>query len=162
MKSEPTMDGPTAGGGMTRSDRVFGFIGLAALLLAIPFLVSWMLGGGSDEGAVAPAAVPALVLVEPVAGADLAQPVSVLFHTDAELAPDAMGWSADGRHVHLMLNGTEIMAAPRDVQRVSTGRYRWTLPRVPPGEYGLRVLWSGADHRPIEEGASETVRVRIR
>lgn len=142
-------------------DRVFGIVGAAMLALALAFFVRSLLPGGSDRGA-APPPVPALAILSPAPGTVLDQPAAVEFDAGAPLVLGPAGWAADGRHVHLFVGGTEVMATATDVRRVSGTRYRWTLPRVPPGETSLRLAWSGEDHRTLEEGASTAVPVRLR
>lgn len=150
----------TAAGDTRLSDRVYGAIGALALLLALFFLLK----GGSDDGTPPASAsnVPALQFVEPAAGAELAQPVAVVFDAGAELAVIDGWWAADGRHVHLTAGGVELMAAAGDVQPLGGTRYRWTLPRLAPGEHVLRLLWSDTAHRPLAEGASAPVSIRVR
>jgi hypothetical protein len=141
------------------ADRVFGIAGAAMLLLAAAFFVRSLLPGGADAG---PAAVPALAILSPAPGAVLDQPAEVEFDAGARLVLGPTGWEAEGRHVHLFVGGTEVMAAAGQVAPVRGTVYRWTLPRVAPGETTLRLAWSGADHRGIDEGASAPVPVRLR
>lgn len=143
------------------TDRVFGAVGGAMLLLALVFFVRSFLPGGSDTGA-APAAVPTLVILSPAPGAVLDQPATMEFDAGAALEPGPSGWTAEGRHLHLFVGGTELMPGPRDVVPLRGTRYLWTLPRLAPGETTLRLAWSGADHRGIDEGASAPVAVRLR
>ncbi len=144
-------------------DRVFGIVGAAMLALALVFFVRSLLPGGSDEGASpASAPVPALAILSPAAGAVLDQPAALEFDAGAPLVLGPTGWAAGGRHVHLFVGGTEVMATAADLRRVSGTRYRWTLPRVATGETTLRLAWSGEDHRTLAEGASAAVAVRLR
>lgn len=153
------MQGERAAAGGT-ADRVFGIVGGTMLLLAAFFFVRSLLPGGSDPG---PAAdVPQMRLLAPVPGAVLDQPAAVEFDAGAALVLRPAGWEAGGRHVHLMAGGTELMAAGADLTHLRGTRYRWTLPRLPAGETELRLVWSGADHRALAEGASEAVTVRLR
>ncbi|HEU0016263.1 MAG TPA: hypothetical protein VFQ45_21470 [Longimicrobium sp.] len=141
------------------SDRVFGVLGGLALLLAAVFFVRSLLPGGRDEGAVR---IPRLVLLSPAPGAEVAQPAVVELDAGARLVLRADGWSAGGRHLHLFVGGTELMAAGGELAAVGGTRYRWTLPRLPAGPATLRLAWSGADHRTLAEGASAPVPVRLR
>jgi hypothetical protein len=138
-------------------DRVYGIVGAAMAVLALFFL----LRGEADTGAAAPA-VPRLTVVEPRDGAEAALPLGVVFDAGVPLAAGPMGWNAAGRHVHLHVGGTELMAANRDIQPLGGTRYRWTVPSLPRGEQTLRLAWSDEQHRPVAEGASRTVRVRVR
>ena len=163
-EAPPRADAPPGDAGraderrLTTMDRVYGVVGVAALLLALFFLVR---GGAKDDGSARPAAVPRLVIVEPAAGAEIDQPVTVTFDAGTELAPDG-GDPRAGRHVHVRAGPSELMAAIGDVKPVSGTRYRWTLPRLPAGTHALRLYWSDARHRPLAEGASDSVVVRIR
>lgn len=152
-------DGVTAPAEARRSvvDRVYGAIGVVAVLAALGFL---LFGSGEDGGG-ASGAAPALALVSPAAGEVVAQPVAVVFRAPGDLRPGPMGWTDGERHLHLAVDGTELMAGPGDVVRLPDGRYRWTLPSLPAGERTLRLSWSDARHRPLEAGASEPVTVRV-
>ena len=153
----------TAPGSASASERLYGVIGGVALLLAVYFLFSYFFGGGPSDGESPPAAaVPALVLESPGDGEVIDQPAAIVFRTTARMERDAMGPVSEGRHLHLMVGETEVMAGPSDIAELGGGRYRWPIPRVEPGEYKVRVLWSGTDHRPLAEGASETIRLRLR
>jgi hypothetical protein len=148
--------------GQSTTDRVFAVVGGAMLLLAAVFLVRSFLPGGSDTGTPPAAPVPALAILSPAPGAEVEQPLEVVFDAGTELTLGPAGWEADGRHVHLFAGGTEVMAGATDVARLRGTRYRWTLPRLPAGETSLRLTWSGADHRSMPEGASAEVPVRLR
>jgi hypothetical protein len=153
----------SAGGERLASDRVFGVIGGLLLLLGLVYLVRSFLPGGSDTGAgPAVAAVPALSIVSPSAGAELAQPAAVELDAGTALVAGPTGWTAEGRHLHLFAGGTELMATAAEMQHLGGTRYRWTLPRLPAGETTLRLAWSDERHRTIPEGASPTVPVRLR
>ena len=141
---------------MTVTDRVFGAIGIVAVLLALFFLVR---GGPEDGAAPAAAAVPRLRLLEPAAGSEVTQPLAVTFDAGTRVAPDG---SAGDRHVHVRVGAYELMAGTGQIQRVEGTRYRWTLPPLAPGTHAVRLYWSGADHRPLAEGASDPVVVRLR
>lgn len=157
-----TGDRSAARGQSPVADRVYGAIGGVALLLAAYFLFATLFGGKADDGARPAARVPALVLESPLDGEVVDQPAAVVFRTAAPMERDAMGLVSGGRHLHLLVGSTEVMAGPSDVQELGGGRYRWPVPRVEPGAYRVRLQWSGPDHRPIAEGASEEIQVRLR
>lgn len=140
------------------SDRVYGAIGAAAVLLALFFLLR---GGPSDDGTAGPAAAPPqLTIVEPAAGAEVASPVTVTF--DSGEALEADGSARGGTlHVHLKAGPLELMSSPGTLRPAGATRYRWTL-ALEPGEHTLRMYWSGADHQPLGGGASAPVTVRVR
>lgn len=140
------------------TDRVYGVVGAALAVLALFFLLR---GGEADTGAVAPA-VPPLTVIEPREGAEAALPLAVVFDAGVPLTAGPMGWNAAGRHVHLRVGGTELMAANRDIQPMGGTRYRWTVPALPRGEQTLQLAWSDEQHRAVAEGASRPVRVRVR
>jgi hypothetical protein len=73
-----------------------------------------------------------------------------------------MGWNAGGRHVHLLVGGTELMAGSADVQPLGDNRYRWTVRSLPRGARTLQLTWSDEAHRPLAEGASRPVKVTVR
>lgn len=140
-------------------DRVYGIVAAALAVLALFFLFR---GGPADTGADRPAAAPAITLIEPREGAEVTLPVAVVFDAGTRLVAGPMGWNAAGRHVHLRVGGAELMAAPGDVQPLGGTRYRWTVPALPGGEQTLQLTWSDEQHRPLAEGASPPVRVRVR
>ena len=140
-------------------DRVYGMVAAALAVLALFFLFR---GGPADTGADRPAAAPAITLVEPRDGAEVALPLAVVFDAGTRLTAGPMGWNAAGRHVHLRAGGTELMAPTGDVQPLGGTRYRWTVPVLPRGEQTLQLTWSDEQHRPLAEGASRAVRVRVR
>ncbi|HEX6037832.1 hypothetical protein [Longimicrobium sp.] len=145
------------------SDRIFGAVGVVLVLLGLFFWVRSFAEGGSDTGAgPAAAAVPTLSIVSPAAGAEVAQPAVVEFDAGAPLTLGPTGWTAAGRHLHLFVGGTELMAASTELRPVSGTRYRWTLPALPAGETTLRLAWSDENHRTIPDGASTPVTVRLR
>lgn len=140
------------------ADRVYGAIGGLAVLLALFFLVR---GGAEDGAAAAPRAVPVLELIEPAADGAREQPVTLTFDAGAALSPDGSD-AAGKRHLHARIGPSELMPSPGDVRPVEGTRYRWTLPRLPAGTHSLRLYWSDEMHRPIAEGASDSVAVQVR
>jgi hypothetical protein len=142
-----------------RMDRVYGIVAVALAVLALFFLLR---GGPADTGADRPAAAPAITLIEPREGAEVALPLAVVFDAGTRLTAGPMGWNAAGRHVHLRAGGAELMAPTGDVQPLGGTRYRWTVRALPRGEQTLQLTWSDEQHRPLAEGASREVRVRVR
>ncbi len=153
------MDDQAASGDPRKADRVYGIIGAALAVLALFFLLR---GGDADTGAAAPASVPQLAVQEPRDGAEAALPLAVVFDAGVPLTAGPSGWNAAGRHVHLLVGGTELMAGGNDIQPLGGTRYRWTVAALPRGEQTLRLSWSDEQHRAVAEGASRPVRVRIR
>ena len=151
-----------AAGERLMSDRIFGAVGVVLVVLGLIFWVRSFGEGGSDTGAgPAAAAVPALSITSPAAGAVLAQPAEVEFDAGSALTLGPTGWTAGGRHLHLFAGQTELMAAAAEIQHLGGTRYRWTLPRLPAGPTTLRLAWSGESHRTLDEGASPPVPVRL-
>jgi hypothetical protein len=149
----PRKDGPLW------SDRVYGAIGVAAVLLALFFLVR---GGPRDDGAAAASAPPPQIeVLAPAEGAAVEQPLAVDFDAGEALAAD--GSTRGGRlHVHVRVGTVELMAGSGAIEPLGGTRYRWTLPRLAPGRHPVRLYWSDASHRPLAEGASRTVAVTLR
>lgn len=145
----------------SRVDAVYGAVGAVALLFAAFFAVRAMLGPG-DEGRRAAEPVPVLELLEPADGATVTQPFDLVFDAGAALRPGAGGWEAGGRHLHLGLDGGELMPAAAEIRPAGGTRYAWTLSGLAPGAHTLRLFWSDAAHRPLAEGASRTVTVTVR
>ena len=140
-------------------DRVYGIVAAALVLLALFYLLR---GGPADTGPAAAAGVPQLSVVEPRDGAAVSLPAGVVFDAGTRLEVGPMGWNAGGRHVHLLVGGTELMAGAGDVQPLGGTRYRWTVPSLPAGAQTLRLTWSDEAHRPLAEGASRPVKVTVR
>jgi hypothetical protein len=139
-----------------RADRLYGAVAGVMILLALVFL----LRGGPEDGA-APA-VPTLRILEPSPRRLIAQPITLVFDAGVALRPSSAGWTADGRHVHVRVAGTELMAGVAQIQPAGGTRYRWVLPALPAGEQTLQLFWSDEAHRPIRAGASSPVRVYLR
>jgi hypothetical protein len=152
-----------AGGERRTSDRIFGAVGVAMVLLGVFFWIRSFGEGGSDTGArAAAAAVPTLAIVSPAAGAEIDQPAAVELDAGSSLTLGPTGWTAEGRHLHLFAGGTELMASATELRHLGGTRYRWTLPRLPAGETTLRLAWSDERHRTIPDGASPPVAVRLK
>lgn len=134
---------------MPRRDMVFGGVALLAVVLALFFFVAGEADAGADT-----APPPPITVLAP-RGVPVSGSFSIVFETPARMERDAAGWLAEGRyHLHAMVGGTELMAAPADVQPMGGGRYRWTLPGLPPGEHRVRLQWAGTDHRTLQQGGS--------
>ena len=147
-----------AGPRLTTADRVYGGIALAAVLLALWFLVR---GGPADGAADAIARPPRITIEDPRPGAELDQPVTVLVDARTPLRADGTDTTSN-RHLHLDVGGAMLMPGPADVRPVRGTTYRWTLPRLPPGDAWLRAYWSDAAHRPVPGASSDSVQVKIR
>lgn len=145
----------------TVSDRLLGAVGVLAILLALFFA---LFGGEEDGGGERPVAPPpAIAVLEPRDGAELSGRVALVFDAGTPMRQGPAGWVAAGRyHLHALVDGTEVMAAPDEVQPLGGTRYRWTLPPLPAGERRITLRWSGPDHRTLEEGGAPPRTVRVR
>lgn len=150
MTDTPKSDSPPL-----LADRVYGAVALVLLALAAFFAFR----GGAEDGA--PAPVPALTLIEPAASATVSQPVTLLFDAGGRLMPGPSGWTSGARHVHVRVDDAELMPGAGDIQPVQGTRYRWVLPRLPTGEHRLQLFWSDEAHRPLPDGSSAPVTVRV-
>lgn len=130
---------------MTMSDRLLGLLGGALVLGAIGLL---FFGGERDTGAAATPA-PEIAVVSPVDGAALDGPLEVVFRVPQDMTLGDGGWGIESYHLHLSLDGVELMPAARDLERLGPGEYSWRVGSVDSGPHALQLLWSGADHRPI-------------
>ena len=138
-------------------DRLLGAIGAGMVLLAIVLL----LRGGADEGAPL-AGPPSVALLTPAAGAVVEGPLALEFTIQQELQRQPAGWGVGGYHLHLQLDGLELMPGAADVQAIRSGTYRWTVGLLEPGPHRLQLYWSDARHQRVEGGESEVVEVEAR
>lgn len=140
-------------------DRVLGLVGGGMILLAI---VLMFIGGEQDGASAIPVATPALDLVQPRHGVTLrTDNLVVVFRVDGELRQLPGGWGTDSLHLHLNLDGTEVMPTAMDIERVSGDLFRWTLPRPEAGLHTVQLVWSGSDHRPVPGSGSRTVQIKV-
>ena len=138
-----------------------GKIGAIAAGGLIVLLALWFLVRGGPADGAADARPPRITIEDPRPGADLDQPVTVIFDARTALTADGTDTIAK-RHVHLDVGGTMLMPGTGDVRPMQGTTYRWTLPRLPPGAVTLRTYWSDVTHRPIPGSSSDSVEVRIR
>lgn len=140
-------------------DRLLGLLGAAMLVLALVVLIR---GGAEDDGGRPLAPPPAVRLLEPAAGATLDAPLAVVFEVDREMERMSSGWGVEGYHIHLQLDGLELMPASADIEPRGDRTYRWSVGPLEPGEHRLRLFWSDANHAPVEGGESEAIGIRAR
>lgn len=108
-----------------------------------------------------PGKLPPLKIVSPQSGGKIGRVIAVEFETPADLAKMTMDAPVIGVHLHVDLDGTALMPASTDLARTGEGRYRYTfdLP-VHPGPHVVKVYWSDAKHKTIEESV-KTVRFTV-
>jgi hypothetical protein len=134
-----------------RTPAIIGFLFAGALILAAGFLAS---RGTRSE----PGAVPPLRIVAPAADT-VANPVVLEFSTPAPLTLTAAGWTARDMHLHLMLDGVEIMPAAADITATDS-TFLWRLPPLEPGRHTLFLTWAGRHHGNLP-GLSDTLSVHV-
>ena len=134
---------------------IFGILlaGLAVLTIGM-----WV--GGRDSGG--DDALPQLELVAPADGDTIDAPFAVTFGTDARLVKAPEGWRAGRLHLHARIDGVEHMPAAADVEVLGDGRFIWRIPGIGAGMHEVKLLWSDPEHRPLEDGASDSVEFLIR
>jgi hypothetical protein len=147
--------------GRTVSDRLLGLIGGGMLLMAAVLLVTSAIGAISRAGAPSSGPLPELTLHSPVDGALVNAPLTLRFEGGAALAQMRGGWGAGEYHLHAEIDGREVMPGPRDIRPVGGGLHEWTFGRIESGEYTLRLYWSDTAHRPVSDGATAPVTIRL-
>jgi len=146
--------------GTTSSSRLITLVaGLGIFMVAAGILVGAidMFGPRTDLSL----GVPSLVVIEPGAGDTIASPAVIRFTAGNDLALGGMGWASNDLHLHIYVDGTEIMPAAADIQDAGDGTFLWTLP-VEPGTRTLQLKWAGLDHGDLDVGASREVEVIVR
>lgn len=135
------------------------WIGAAIVLLAVAAVAGvalWIFGSaGAGDGA-------PITVLRPAEGAEVSDPVEVIFATEAPLRLTPRGWMAGDLHLHASFGGLELMPGAADIEAVGTGRFRWLLPARDPGPDTLRLYWSDQSHRPVVEGGSPAVPVEVK
>jgi hypothetical protein len=140
-------------------DPLLGTLGAGMVMVALVVLIR---GGERDGAAPALAAPPTIELLKPASGAILTEPLAVDFRVDGDLIQQPSGWGVAGQHVHLQLDGLELMPSAADIEQRPSGSYRWRVGRLEAGPHRLRLFWSDAQHRPVEAGGSAPVEIEAR
>ena len=123
-----------------RTGIILGFLFGGGLLIGLSMFASWRKG-------IEPQTVPATTIV--TRDTTVANPVRLVFTSSVPLELMDMGWMAGGRHLHVILDSTDIMAGAADMMHVAADTFAWTLPPVPPGTHLVRLFWSDARHLPV-------------
>lgn len=139
-------------GGAARTPAIAGFLAAGAAVLLIGFLVG-------DRATTSRTGVPPLRILAPAAGDVVRNPVTLRFSTPAELRLSPAGWNAGDLHLHLMIDGRELMPAASDITPADTG-FAWRLPPLPPGSHRLYLSWAGRHHGNLG-GNTDTIDVRV-
>jgi hypothetical protein len=105
---------------------------------------------------------PSLSVITPTTGMAVDSPVLVRFTTGQQLDLRASGWGHDTYHLHAVVNGVEIMPAAADIVPADSAIYAWTLSGVSRGSTTIYLAWADHAHRPLRQGASDTIQVTIR
>lgn len=106
--------------------------------------------------------VPPLHLMMPREGAVVDPQLAVVFHTPGEMQSLTMGTSAVGTHLHIDTANVSLMPTRDQLVSLGNGTYLFLfdLPEKP-GPVDLKVYWSDAMHRTIEDSIQH-VRVTVR
>ncbi len=132
----------------SRTPAIVGFLLAGALLLAIGFFVSSRTQKSSPP--------PELRILQPRTGDTVAHPVALSFATPAALRLTRAGWTADELHIHLLLDGNEVMPAAADISASDTS-FSWRLPPLQPGSHQVYLTWAARHHGNIESPADTAV-----
>jgi hypothetical protein len=131
-----------------------GFILAGAVIIGLGTVGRWRQQPPPDD-------VPPLRILEPASGDSVDGPLVVHFRTPAELRLDPrLGWIAGDLHLHLAVDGTEIMPAAADITDTGDGTFAWRVAGTRPGPVRLHLTWAGPDHRRID-GPADTIRIRL-
>ena len=130
-------------------------IGLTCLLLAALGYLANQRGKASRAGP------PALGIVAPSEGMAIDSPLVIRFTSANPLDLRDSGWGHDKFHLHAVVNGVEIMPAARDIVRADSSHYQWTIGGAR-GAATFHLGWADQAHRPLRQGATDTVTVTIR
>lgn len=96
--------------------------------------------------------LPTLRILSPKDGDRVGRTISIEFETPADLSRMTMSAKEIGAHLHIDMDVISLMPMQADLKPLGGNRYRYTfdLP-AKPGKRVIRVYWSDAAHRTIEE-----------
>lgn len=138
---------------VNRTPAIIGFLIAGTIILVLGFLAGQ--GGGADDLD----GVPELSISSPQQGDTLTNPVAVEFVTPARLELGPAGWVARDMHLHIMVDGTELMPAAADIQPAGAG-FIWMLPPLEPGARRIYLTWAGRHHGNLR-GQTDTLQLHI-
>ena len=137
----------------SRTPAIIGFLIAGAALLLISFLAN-------QDGTAGDVALPALHILQPSTSDTVVNPLELRFVTPAALSLTAQGWTVNGVHLHLLVDGDELMPAAADITATDSA-YIWRLPVLAPGAHRLYLTWAGRHHGNLA-GPADTVTFIIR
>jgi hypothetical protein len=115
----------------------------------------------SRRNAVNRAGAPLLTVVSPVDGAAADSPLVIRFTSARPIELRESGWGHANFHLHAMVEHVEHMPAAADIVAIDSLQYEWTIAATPSGPAHFVLGWADQAHRPVREGASDTVHVVI-
>lgn len=145
-----------------RESRLVPLVGGLGILMIAAGIVVGTVQALRPEPEPTPAGnVPAIVVLAPQNGDTVEAPLELRFRAGDDLALGPMGWASADLHLHVYLDGTEIMPAAADIVSQDDGSFVWRVP-VTPGTRTFEMGWAGMQHGAIPEGASDPVMVHVR
>jgi hypothetical protein len=157
MNTTPTERPASAG--LRSVDIGLGLLG--GTLIAVALLVVLFGDWSATDGSSGPSAASAPSLFLDGADAREGGRVVLRFRSSERLGLTGDGWGVGAFHIHVEVDGVEYMPARGEIREVGRDEYEWLLRGLGTGTRTLRLFWSDASHRPIEEGASDRVTVPL-
>jgi hypothetical protein len=117
--------------------------------------------GVASDGSASATDVPVVAILQPEDGTSVSEPVEIQFAVSSRLESREDGWGVGPYHLHLDLNGRELMPGPADLRRLPNGAYSWLLSEVGDGQVSLILRWSDSSHLTIPGAASDSVVVNV-
>jgi methionine-rich copper-binding protein CopC len=98
--------------------------------------------------------LPRLKVISPASGELMTGPVKVVLETPADMERmsmdgDHMNGSSPVRHLHVDIGQRMNMLTMKNLRKVGTQRYEFTVGKVAPGKHTIRVYWADAKHKPL-------------
>jgi hypothetical protein len=137
----------------SRAPAIAGFLGAGALLLAISFFADRRPRGPAPE-------LPPIRMLAPRSGDEVANPVTVRFTTPAPLRLSTNGWTAGDLHLHVLIDGVELMSSAVAIQSQSD-TFTWRLPPLERGGHRIYLTWAARHHANLA-GATDTISITVR
>jgi methionine-rich copper-binding protein CopC len=162
-------------------DRKLMVVGVAAMLRPGRYTVRWaavsaddanvekgsftftVAGAMSSGSAMNAMELPALRIVSPAAGATVSSPVILTIETPADLSKatmEAHSMEAAAHHLHIDLDVRVNMPTMKQLVKVGTNRYRYSLGTAAAGRHTIRAYWADRKHKPM--GSVQTVSITVK